>query len=85
MSNNRKNSQPERYYYLPSVINIPNLITDFQMIVNIEYEMLNNLEHIATLDSPFSEELLNRFVRYYGRIGTPDLEIESILNKFDTN
>lgn len=42
---------------------------------------MTTLERLASLDSPFAEALLARFARYFGRLGTPDLDLEVILNK----
>ncbi len=85
LKNNRQNSQSERFFYLPGVIGIPDLIVDFQDIENFERSTLSKLERIASLDSPFAESLSSRFIRYYGRIGSPDLNIEGIFCKFREN
>ncbi|MGA2161289.1 MAG: hypothetical protein ABSG28_03685 [Methanoregula sp.] len=82
LKNNRQKNQPDRFFYLPGVINIPNLIVDFQDIENIEISTLRKMERIASLDSPFAESLSSRFTRYYGRVGSPDLNIEGIFCKF---
>ena len=36
---------------------------------------MGGLERLASLDSPFAEALLVRFTRYFGRLGTPDLDV----------
>jgi CheY-like chemotaxis protein len=86
--NNRKdNKQPERYHFLPGVMFLPNLVVDFQSTKIVSYEQLNDskvLKRIASLDSPFSECLLARFTRYYGRIGTPDLDMDIVVNMLKT-
>lgn len=85
IGNNRKDGkQPERYHFLPGVLSLPDLVVDFQATKMVTYEQLNekrNLKRIASLDSPFAECLLSRFTRYYGRIGTPDLDIDIVLNR----
>lgn len=71
--------QPERFFYLPAVLNIPDLVVDFQRLLSIPLDDLKNLVHIASLDSPYAEALLSRFTRYYGRIGTPDLNVDIVM------
>lgn len=83
IQNNKKRGQRERYYYLPGTFFIPHLFVDFQKISTISFDELKKSERIATLDSPFAECLLNRFCRYMGRIGTPDIhqsEIDGIID-----
>ncbi|MDO8872892.1 MAG: hypothetical protein Q7V05_09225 [Methanoregula sp.] len=82
LKNNRQNSQSERFFYLPGVITIPNLIVDFQELENIDRSILSKMERVATLDSPFAESLSSKFTRYYGRIGSPDLNIDGIFCNF---
>lgn len=73
--------QEDRYHYLPAAWQIPNLIVDLQRIVHISYDMLEECTKVASLDSPFSEALSNRFTRYMGRVGTPDLNLEAALDR----
>ena len=40
---------------------------------------MGGLERLASLDSPFAEALLARFTRYFGRLGTPDLDVAVLL------
>jgi CheY-like chemotaxis protein len=75
--------QPERFFYLPAVLNIPDLVVDFQRLLSIRFDDLKNLDHIASLDSPYAEALLSRFTRYYGRIGTPDLNVDIVMGTFN--
>ena len=42
------------------------------------------LERLASLDSPFAEALLARFTRYFGRLGTPDLDVAVLLQRLRT-
>lgn len=73
---NKTGGQYDRKLYLPRAAGIPDLVVDFQHLVTTPFETLDTLSHVATLDSPFAEAALNRFERYYGRIGTQDLDIE---------
>ncbi len=42
---------------------------------------MGGLERLASLDSPFAEALLARFTRYFGRLGTPDLDVAVLLQR----
>lgn len=79
--------QPERYYFLPSVMHVPDLVVDYQELEVLEKSefQAQNWERIASLDSPYAAELLTRFARYFGRIGTPDLDIELILARIESS
>ncbi|ABW31528.1 response regulator [Acaryochloris marina] len=78
-----REGQSERFYFLPGVCDFPDLIVDFQVVVSIKYDDLSNgaYNRLASLDSPHAEALLTRFSRYFGRVGKPDLDAESILSK----
>lgn len=84
MRNNRGGKyQPERYYFLPGVMHVPDLVVDYQGLIarpKSEFQSLK-WERIAALDSPYAEELLTRFARYFGRIGTLDLDTELICER----
>ncbi|WP_181311180.1 hypothetical protein [Nocardioides campestrisoli] len=62
----------DRYFFLPTFRDIPNLVVDFQHVETVTLGHAGDLEHIATLASPFGEALLNNHSRYRGRIGTPN-------------
>ena len=79
LGNNRRDYQPERFYFLPGVLALPNLLVDFQQLRTLSLEQLCTLDQKASLDSPFSEALLARFTRYFGRLGIPDLDIDVLL------
>ena len=84
-NNKSKWKQSDRYQFFPRAIEIPNMIADFQQLVAIKKEKLYELiteekiERIASLDSPYCEALTAQFARYFGRIGTPDLNEELII------
>jgi CheY-like chemotaxis protein len=83
LQNNRRNSQPERFYLLPSALTLPNLVVDFQQLMVLAREQIGSLERLASIDSPFAEALLARFARYFGRLGTPDLDVEAVLSSLE--
>lgn len=79
LKNNRQESQPERYFFLPGVLALPHLVVDFQQLVTSPRLNLSSLDRLASLDSPFAEALLARFARYFGRLGTPDLDTDTLM------
>jgi hypothetical protein len=81
LRNNRQGGQAERFYFLPGTLTLSDLVVDFQQLVTLPREQMTTLERLASLDSPFAEVLLARFGRYFGRLGTPDLDLDVILNR----
>lgn len=77
--NKSKWKQSDRYQFFPCAIEVPDMISDFQQLTTIKKEELcellteKKIERIASLDSPYSEALTAQFARYFGRVGTPDL------------
>lgn len=72
--------QADRYHYLPDAWKVPDLIVDNQLVVSVPYDdLVKNYEKVASLDSPFAEELVHQFTRYIGRLGTPDLDLDAIV------
>lgn len=68
----------DRYYFLPQAPTIPNLVVDFEQLVAFSREQFGSLRRIASLDSPFAEAVVSRFIRYFGRLGTPDLDLNKV-------
>lgn len=87
LKDNRQGKQPERFKFLPGVIEFPDLIVDFQQLTVISLTDFGSLtrkgklECIASLDSPYAESLIARFARYYSRLGVPDLNIDLIVDR----
>lgn len=62
-----------RYRYLPAYLDIPELIIDLERIQSVEaISMEHAYERLASLDSPYAEELIVRYGHFRGRIGVPD-------------
>ncbi len=81
MANNRQGAhQPERFHFLPAAWDIPAVVVDFQQLEHIDVNLLRDARCIATVASPFAEAIGVRFVRYLGRLGTPDLDQVQALN-----
>jgi CheY-like chemotaxis protein len=73
--------QDDRWLYLPEAIAVPDLVVDMQRLISIPCDEAKALRHVASLDSPFAEEAVNRFNRYYGRIGTPNFDATPIMER----
>jgi len=71
--------QRGRYFFLPGVLGLPDLVVDFQQSCTEKVDQLSSYERIATLDSPFCESVMACFTRFIGRIGKPDLDIEMVI------
>jgi len=75
------NRSKERFYFLPGTFFIPDLVVDMQHIRQESIEGLKVQEPVCQLDGPFREEFLLRLSKYYGRIGTPDLEVQAVFDR----
>jgi hypothetical protein len=78
-----KRRQRDRHFFLPSALSIPNLLVDFQKLMTIPVGNLSTLNRLASLDSPFAESLAARYARYIGRVGTPDLDIDHLIDSLE--
>ncbi|HWX42608.1 MAG TPA: hypothetical protein VN345_15765 [Blastocatellia bacterium] len=81
IGDNRQKAQAERFKYLPGTFFLPDLIIDFQRLRTLTPDQLSELEVIASLDSPFAEAVVFRFARYFGRLGTPDLDKGIVIDR----
>jgi len=75
--------QLDRWLFLPQALDIPDLVVDLQELRSMPIGDVADLKRIASLDSPFAEAAINRFNRYYGRIGTPDLDADGAFTRLD--
>lgn len=76
--------QEDRTFFLPPAFDIPALIADFQKCETVEFNLLQKAyTRIATLDSPFAEAASARFARYFGRLGTADLDLDATFTRFE--
>jgi hypothetical protein len=81
IGDNRQDVQSERFKFLPGTYFLPDSIVDFQKLRTVSPDDLKRLEVIASLDSPFAEALLARFSRYFGRLGTPDIDKNVVISR----
>ncbi|WP_309398468.1 hypothetical protein [Cerasicoccus maritimus] len=84
IGDNRQDMQSERYKFLPGTYFLPNLIVDFQRLQSVSPAVIDSLEVVSSLDSPFAEAVLARFSRYFGRLGTPDIDKRVILSRLSS-
>lgn len=74
----------DRFFFLPSTPFIANTILDFQQSTTIEYPSLKaEFERVAKLDNPFAQSMVASFIRYYNRVGFPDIDTEYIINNLN--
>ena len=73
--------QLDRWLFLPQALDIPDLVVDMQKLRSVPHEEVDDFERIASLDSPFAESAINRYNRYYGRVGTPDIDADGALER----
>jgi CheY-like chemotaxis protein len=81
IGDNRERVQSERFKFLPGTYFLPDLVMDFQHLKAMPESEVAKLEVIASLDSPYAESVLARFARYFGRLGTPDIDKQIVLNR----
>jgi hypothetical protein len=78
---NRRRSGPDRFHLLPGFCQLPDLVVDFQKLEPFPLKDLKAMKCVATLASPYAESLASRFLRYVGRLGTPDLDVEFVMKR----
>ena len=77
-------SKTDRYFFIPSTPFIENRVIDFQDKVMLTYdELKSQFIRIAKLDSPYAQSMTASFIRYYSRIGFPDLDITYVMDRID--
>ena len=79
------NRQEGRYFFLPGVLDLPDMLIDFQQVRSIGFSDLSSYEKIATLDSPFAESASSGYLQFLGRVGTPDLDTYRVIARLRAN
>jgi CheY-like chemotaxis protein len=74
----------DRFKFLPGTFFVPDLVVDFQQLRSVEVDSFKQFKAVATLDSPFAESLVARFLRYFNRLGTPDIDKAIVMNRFQS-
>ena len=70
----------DRFFFLPKAPFIDNSVLDFQKVRLVAFSDLSNFRKIAKLDDPYAQAMSASFMRYYNRIGSPDIDSDHILN-----
>lgn len=76
MSN--RGGEQDRYFFLPSTPFIENIVIDFQIKTMVEYNDLSSFRRVAKLDLPYAQSMISSFIRYYNRIGFPDIDADYV-------
>ena len=74
-----RGGEQDRYFFLPSTPFIENLVIDFQVKTMVDYDDLKSFQRIAKLDLPYAQSMISSFIRYYNRIGFPDIDSDYII------
>jgi len=70
----------DRYFFLPRTPFIDNRVIDFQIKEMVDYSNLKVFTRLAKLDNPYAEGMTASFIRFYNRIGYPDIDSELIIS-----
>ena len=67
-----------RYYFFDPkpAIDAPLLLVDFQHIMSVDIDIINDLQNEGQLDHPFVEKMMSHFVAYTGRVPSDRAEGE---------
>lgn len=76
-----KGGEQDRFFFLPSTPFIENMVIDFQDNVMVEYDDLKSFNRVAKLDMPYAQSMISSFIRYYNRIGFPDIDSDYLIEK----
>ena len=70
----------DRFFFLPYTPFLENRTIDFQDKVVLSYDVVKKFDRVAKLDDPFAQAMLSSFIRYYNRVGFPDLDSEYVVS-----
>ncbi len=74
-----RNNAGDRFRFLPGTFFFPSSTVDLQVLKQVKLPELDGLELVCQLDNPYRQELLLHFSKYYGRLGTPNLDADQLL------
>lgn len=71
---------PDRHFLPAWDGHLPDVVVHFRDLATIEYDRLTGpvWVRLATMDSPYAEELTSRFLRHFGRVGVPEIDWSSV-------
>jgi DNA-binding response OmpR family regulator len=70
----------DQYFFLPGTPFMENLVLNFQIKTMVDYSELNSFRRVAKLDDPFAQSMVASFIRYYNRIGFPDIDANYVID-----
>lgn len=85
LSNLIASRKGDRFFFLPQTPFIKNHVIDFQQKEMVKYEELATFSRVAKLDDPFAQSMISAFIRYYNRVGFPDIDTAFVLSKIDNS
>lgn len=74
-------NQTERFHFLAGALTLPDLVVDFQKVQSVLRAEFDAMQRVASIDSPYAESLVARFLRFYIRVGTPDLDLQPAVDR----
>lgn len=76
-----RNNAGDRWRFFPGTFFLPSLVADLQKLKQVSTADMEGKLPICQIDSPDCEALLLHLSRYYGRIGTPDLDVKEVADR----
>lgn len=74
-----RGGEQDRFFFLPATPFIENMVIDFQDKSMVDYNELKSYRRIAKLDLPYAQSMISSFIRYYNRIGFPDIDADYVI------
>lgn len=74
-----RGGEQDRFFFLPATPFIENMVIDFQDKSMVDYNELKSYRRVAKLDLPYAQSMISSFIRYYNRIGFPDIDADYVL------
>lgn len=74
-------SRKSRYYFLPGTPFLEHTVIDYQRTNMVPFANLDSFHILAKLDDPYAQAMTAQFIRYYSRIGFPDIDSDFIINE----
>lgn len=56
---------------------------DLQHLEGTACSTVDGLTRVASLDSPYTEAVVARFLRYFARLGTPNLDVDMLIGEIE--
>jgi hypothetical protein len=79
------NNCSPQYYYLPKSSNFEGGLIDFQRLNSFRKKQFENeFDVIGSITSSFMKDITAKFSFYYSRQGSPDFEIQKLIDKLTT-